>query len=211
MEIFRSECNSGAILLTGEIPLRQKESLRGYAGRYTKYLSWGKKNRLDKYPLWTRIQVRLLSFLNRIRKVSFTPLFFKGHGPVKVKRMAPRGRACPFLLCFLSQGAGGCLLHLQVPITHGTPAGFSQQKAGCDGEARTVSLQTASGGTSVAPNALVTVVPASSRWLWRRAAVTVPRLCLSSPGASRSSSRGSLAAANLRSASLEVRHPGCEV
>ena len=45
MEIFRSECSSGATLLTGEVPLRDKESLGGYAGKYTKYLSWGKKNR----------------------------------------------------------------------------------------------------------------------------------------------------------------------
>ena len=38
--------HSGAILLTGEVPLWDKESLGGYAGKYTKYLSWGeKKNR----------------------------------------------------------------------------------------------------------------------------------------------------------------------
>lgn len=115
-----------------------------------------------KYPLWTRIQVRLLSFLNRTRKVPFTLQFFKGHSPVKVKRMAPRGRACPFLLCFLSQGTGGCLVHLQVPMTHGTPAGFSQQKAPWDGGDGIASPRTASGGTSVAPKALLTVVPTSS-------------------------------------------------
>lgn len=121
MEIFRSECSSRAILLIGEILLRDKESCEGYTGKYTKYLSWEKKKKGAKYPLWTRIQVRLLSFLNRTRKVPFTLLFFKGHSPVKVKRMAPRGRACPFLLCFLSQGTGGCLVHLQVPMVHGTP------------------------------------------------------------------------------------------
>lgn len=180
MEIFRSECSSRAILLTGEILLRDKESLEGYTGKYTKYLSWGKKK--AKYPLWTRIQVRLLSFLNTTRKVPFTLLFFIGHSPVKVKRMAPRGRACPFLLCFLSQGTGGCLVHLQVPMIHGTPAGFSQQKAPWDGEDGIASPRTASGGTSVAPKALLTVVPTSSWWLMVSPRDTYPPLSIQPGG-----------------------------
>lgn len=126
MEIFRSECSSRAILLTGEILLRDNH-LRDTQANIPNIYHGGKKK--AKYPLWTRIQARRLSFLNRTRKVPFTLLFFKGHSPVKVKRMAPRGHACPFLLCFLSQGTGGCLVHLQVPMIHGTPAGFSQQKA----------------------------------------------------------------------------------
>ena len=181
MEIFRSECSSGAILLTGEVPLRDKESLGGYAGKYTKYLSWGEEKQA-KYPLCTRIQVELLRFLNRTRKVPFTLLFFRGHSPVKVKWVAPRGPACPFLLCFLSQGTAGCLLHLQVPISHRTPAGFSQQKAPWDGEDGIASPQTASGGTSVAPKALLTMVPTSSWWLMVSPTDTSPPLCIQPGG-----------------------------
>lgn len=144
-----------------------------------------------KYPLWTRIQVRLLSFLNTTRKVPFTLLFFIGHSPVKVKRMAPRGRACPFLLCFLSQGTGGCLVHLQVPMIHGTPAGFSQQKAPWDGEDGIASPRTASGGTSVAPKALLTVVPTSSWWLMVSPRDTYPPLSVQ-PGGLMQFQQGSL-------------------
>lgn len=118
MEI-RSECSSRAILLIGEILLRDKESCEGHTGKYTKYLSWKKKK---KGQISSGQEYKLgFSAFNRTRKVPFTLLFFKGHSPVKVKRMAPRGRACPFLLCFLSQGTGGCLVHLQVPMVHGTP------------------------------------------------------------------------------------------
>lgn len=140
------------------------------------------KKKQAKYPVWTRIQVGLLRFLNRTRKVPFTLLFFRGHSPVKVKWVAPRGPACPFLLCFLSQGTGGCLLHLQVPISHRTPAGFSQQKAPWDGEDGIASPQTASGGTSVAPKALLTMVPTSSWWLMVSPTDTSPPLSIQPGG-----------------------------
>ena len=181
MEIFRSECIQGQFCSQVRYHYETKNHLGDTQGNIPNIYHGGKKKQAN-YPLWTRIQVKLLSFLNRTRKVPFTLVFFKGHSPVKVKWVAPRGRACPFLLCFLSQGTGGCLLHLQVPISHRTPAGFSQQKAPWDGEDGIASPQTASGGTSVAPKALLTMVPNSSWWLMVSPTDTSPPLSIQPGG-----------------------------
>lgn len=167
MEILRSESNSKAISLTGKITFREKKSLIRYTGKYTKYQSWKnktKQNRLAKYLLWARIQVRLLSFHNRTRKVPSAPLFSKGHSLVPVKLFAPRGLACPSLLCILSQGTDPCRLHSQAPMSAGLLLGSNRRLHWM--EKNSIPSLTASGGTSVLQRPLMTMVPTPSWWLW---------------------------------------------
>ena len=64
MEIFRSECIQGQFCSQVRYHYETKNHLGDTQGNIPNIYHGGKKKQAN-YPLWTRIQVKLLSFLNR--------------------------------------------------------------------------------------------------------------------------------------------------